>query len=86
MSNQKITYIGHILTKNSLKPDPKKTEAIMKLPPLKNKEEIQRLRTLLEKDVEWHWDDEQERSLTVLEKLTTDQRPLCSNTTRPTKT
>ena len=27
------------------------------------------LRTLLEKDVEWHWDDEQERSFTELKKL-----------------
>ena len=44
------------------------------------------LRTLLEKDVEWHWDDEQERSFTELKKLATEAPVLkYFNPTRSTK-
>ena len=37
-----ITYIGHILSKDGLKPDPKKTEAIINMPCLENRDELQR--------------------------------------------
>ena len=68
-------YIGHTVSKEGLKPDSKKTEAIKNMARPKNTEELQRflgmitylakfipnlsqtaapLRTLLEKDVEWH--------------------------------
>ena len=42
IKQHEITYIGHILTKDGLKPDSKKTEAITRLLPPKNKEEVQR--------------------------------------------
>ena len=37
-----ITYIGHILSKDGLKPDPKKTEAITNMPCPQNRDELQR--------------------------------------------
>ena len=87
-----ITYIGHILSKDGLKPDPKKTEAITNMPCPQNRDELQRflgmltyqgkfipnlshvaspLRTLLEKNVEWHWQPEQEKSFLSLKELIT---------------
>ena len=92
IKRQEVSYIGHILTKEGLKPDPKKTEAINNMEAPKNKEELQRylgmimylakfipnlsqsaepLRTLLEKDVEWHWNEQQEHSFKTLKQLTT---------------
>jgi len=38
----KISYIGHTLTKDGLRPDSKKAEAIMSMPSPKNKKELQR--------------------------------------------
>jgi len=84
IKQHEINYIGHILSKDGLKPDPKKTEAITQLPPPKNKEELQQfldmltylskfipnlshstapLRTLLGKDIEWHWEMNKKRVL-----------------------
>ena len=78
-----ITYIGHILSKDGIKPDPKKVDAITKMDEPTNKEGLQRfigmatylskfipnmsqtaapLRSLLEKDVEWHWEEQQAES------------------------
>jgi len=75
IKQQETNYIGHTVSKEGLKPDPKKIEAIKKWLDQKNTEELQRflgmitylakfipnllqtavpLRTLLEKDVEWH--------------------------------
>jgi len=39
----KISYIGHTLTKDGIRPDPKKTKAIMSMPSPINKEELQTL-------------------------------------------
>ena len=90
---EKIRYIGHILSKDGLKPDPKKIEAITKMNTPKSKEEVQRflgmvtylakfipnlsqtaspLRALLEKDVEWHWTQQQAMSFESLKKLITE--------------
>jgi len=70
-----ITYIGHI---DGVKPDPKKMEVIVNMP---SQEEISRyvskfipnlshiaspLQTLLEKNVEWHWQAEQANSFRSL--------------------
>ena len=39
---QEITYLGHVLTKDGLKPDPKKTQAINDMTPPTSKEALQR--------------------------------------------
>ena len=102
-----ITYIGHILSKDGLKPDPKKTDAILKMPCPENKDDLQRflgmltylgkfipnlstvaspLRTLLEKNVEWHWHTEQANSFLSLKKLITTAPVLkYFNPSKPTK-
>ena len=90
IKQHEISYVGHILTKDGLKPDPKKTEAITEMPSPQNKEELQRflgmltyltkfipnlsqvaspLRVLLEKNVKWHWDSDQEHSFKALKQL-----------------
>ena len=77
---KEISYVGHILSQDGIKPEPRKVQAIMKLEIPENKEELQRflgmitylskfilnysqtlapLRTLLEKDCEWHWEEQQ---------------------------
>jgi len=87
-----ITYIGHILSKDGVKPDPKKIEAIVNTPCPDSREELQRflgmltylskfipnlshiaspLWTLLEKNVEWHWQAEQAYSFRPLKELIT---------------
>ena len=84
-----ISYIGHILSKDGVRPDPKKDEAIAKMNTPKDKEELQRflgmatylskfipnmsqtaapLRSLLEKDIEWHWEDSQELTFQSLKQ------------------
>ena len=81
------TLIGHILTKEGLRPDPKETEATINMTSPKNKKELQRflgmltylskfilnlshisapLKTLLEKDVEWHWQDDPAKTFVAL--------------------
>lgn len=90
---QEISYIGHILSKDGIKPDPRKTEVITQMAPPQNKEEVQRflgmltylakfipnlsqiaapLRVLLEKDTQWHWQDEQVQSFKALKQLATE--------------
>ena len=39
---KEISYVGHIIGKDGLKPDPRKVEAIIKMDPPKDKEELQR--------------------------------------------
>ena len=39
---QEISYIGHVLSKDGIKPDARKTEAITQMAPPQNKEEVQR--------------------------------------------
>ena len=38
---QQIAYLGHVLTKDGLKPDPKKTQAISEMTPLMSREVLQ---------------------------------------------
>ena len=38
-----MTYLGHILTENGLKPDPEKVNAILKMPKPDNVESVRRL-------------------------------------------
>ena len=75
IKQHEISYVGYILSKDGVKPDPKKTEAIAAMPAPKNREKLQRfigmltylakfipnlsqvaspLKTLLEKEIEWH--------------------------------
>ena len=93
IKKQEVSYIGHILSKEGLKPDPKKTQAIKMMNKPNNKEELQRflgmitylakfipnlsqtaapLRILLEKETEWHWDDQQQKSFELLKQLTSE--------------
>ena len=44
---QEITYLGHVLTKDRLKPDPKTTQAIKDLTPPTNREALQRFLSML---------------------------------------
>ena len=93
IKQQEVSCIGHILTKEGLILNPKKTEAINNMEAPQNKKELQRylgmimylakfipnlsqsaepLRTLLEKDVKWHWNEQQEHSFKTLKQLTTE--------------
>ena len=47
IKQHKISYVGHILTKDGLKLDPKKTKAITEMPSPRNKEELQRFLGML---------------------------------------
>ena len=84
--------LGHILSEDSLKPDPKKTQAVIDMPRPETREDLQRflsvltylgkfipdlshiaspLQALLEKDIEWQWNAEQQRSFISLNELIT---------------
>ncbi len=87
-----VTYIGHQLTADGVKPDPKKVEAVHAMKTPLNKEELQRhlgmitylskfipnmsaisapLRQLLEKTVEWHWNEHHDAALAELKNAIT---------------
>ena len=97
MKLTEISYIGHILSKEGVKPDPKKVDAITQMDTPRQKEELQRflgmvtyismfipnmsqtaapLRSLLEKDVEWHWDDTKETSFQRLKQAVAEAATL----------
>lgn len=42
-NQSQIQYIGHVISKNGLKPDPTKIEAILKMPPPTDKKGVERL-------------------------------------------
>lgn len=88
-----VSYVGHVLSSDRLKPDPQKVKAIRGMPCPTNREELKRflgvvtyvskfipnmsqisapLRQLLEKDVEWSWDQAQEQAFTHLKTAITD--------------
>ena len=90
---KEISYVGHILSQDGIKPDPRKVQAIMKLEIPENKEELQRflgmttylskfipnyshtsapLRILLEKDCEWHWEEQQNVAFSALKRYITN--------------
>ena len=92
LKKQEITYLGHILTKDGLKPDPKKKQAINDMTPPTNREALQcflgmitylskfiphlsqtaaPLRALLEKGMEWQWNQEHLQSFSTLKCLAT---------------
>ena len=47
IKKHEITYLGHILSKNGMKPDPKKTQAITDMTAPTNKEDLQRFLGML---------------------------------------
>ena len=47
IKQHEISYVGHILTKDGLKPDTRKTEAITEMPTPRNREELQRFLGML---------------------------------------
>ena len=80
---RQVPYVGHVLSKDSLKPDPEKIRAVQETKPPQNTKELKiflgfiqylgkfmpnmatvsaPLRELLEKNIAWHWDLEQEAS------------------------
>ena len=82
-----VSYVGHILSLDGLKPDPEKVRAIKEMQKPENKKELMTflgfinylgkfipnlsqksapLRLLLEKDIEWFWEKEQEDSFRAL--------------------
>ena len=88
-----ITYIGHTLSSEGLKPDSDKLRAVEQMKAPTNKKELQTflgfvqylakflpnmsdvsapLRQLLHKEVEWHWENEQEKSFQTLKKMCTN--------------
>ena len=85
-----ISYMGHMITSEGLKPDPSKIEALKKMPPPTDVKGVQRLlgmatylakfvpqfsemtssiRTLLDKNNEFHWSTENEREFENLKAL-----------------
>ena len=88
-----LSYVGHVLSSDRLKPNPRKIEVIKKMPRPTNCEELKRflgmvtyvakfipnmaqitapLRQLLEKNVEWFWDHEQEKAFIALKAAIVD--------------
>ena len=88
-----ITYVGHTLSSEGLKPDSDKLRAVEQMKAPTNKKELQTflgfvqylakflpnmsdvsapLRQLLHKEVEWHWENEQEKSFQRLKKMCTN--------------
>ena len=73
--------IGHVLTPDGLKPDPSKVKAIVAMPTPSDKKALKRLpnlsdvteplRRLLDKDVQWHWNDTHEKSWKQVKQLIT---------------
>ena len=87
-----VPYIGHLLTSEGIKPDPKKVEAIQNMPQPTDVPSVKRflgmvnylskflpnistitepLRQLEAKDVEWHWDENQQKAFEEVKKLIT---------------
>ncbi|RXN08425.1 retrotransposon-like family member retr-1 [Labeo rohita] len=85
-----VSYVGHILTAEGLKPDNGKVRAIQNMPEPQDKAALMRflgllqylskfipnmsdlsapLRKLLEGDVAWHWETEQQKSFERLKSL-----------------
>ena len=74
-------YIGHVLTPDGLKPDPSKVKAIVAMPTPSDKKALKRLpnlsdvteplRRLLDKDVQWQWNDTHEKSWKQVKQLIT---------------
>ena len=85
-----VPYIGHLLTSEGIKPDPKKVEAVQKMPQPTDVPSVKRflgmvnylskflpnistitetLRQLEAKDVEWHWDENQQKTFDEVKTL-----------------
>jgi hypothetical protein len=85
-----ITFLGHLISADGIKPDPRKIGAILKMPT--SKTELQRflgminylckflpnlsketapLRQLLEKDVQWHFEQPHKTAINTLKKMIT---------------
>ena len=84
-----VCYLGHILSKDGISPDPKKIEAVKCFPQLSTVKTVRQflglagyyrrfikhfahlykpLTKLLEKDVEFHWDEKTEKAFTALKE------------------
>ena len=91
---QEVSYFGHILTPDGLKPDPAKIKAINEMPPPKDKQELQTflgmvtylskfspnlsdatkpLRDLLKSDVDFTWDEQQNKAMEEVKSLISSQ-------------
>ena len=87
---EEVPYVGHVLSKEGLRPDPEKIRAVQEMQPPQNTKELKSflgliqylakfmpkmasesapLRELLEKQVAWHWDQEQETSFQKLKQM-----------------
>lgn len=88
-----VSYIGHIISSEGVRPDPKKIEAITKMPPPEHAEDkkgverllwtinylakfipnmsrvTQPIRTLLRKDITFHWERPQEDAFKDIKKI-----------------
>lgn len=88
-----VTYVGHRLTSEGLKPDPEKIRAIEKMAKPTFTKDLQTfmgfiqylskfmpnmstvsapLRTLLEKNIVWHWNEQQKTSFQKLKTMATN--------------
>jgi len=92
LRKDEVAYVGHVITKDGLKPDPEKVRAVVEMKPPQNLKELRTflgfvqylgkflpnlatesapLRQLLEKDVEWHWDDVKQQCFDKLKEMVT---------------
>ena len=90
IKQEEVPYVGHVLSKEGLKPDPEKTRAVQAMKHPENTKELKTflgfiqyletfmpnmaivsapLRKLLEKNVVWHWDQDQEASFQKLKEM-----------------
>ncbi|VDH93047.1 Hypothetical predicted protein [Mytilus galloprovincialis] len=93
ISKPEVTYVGHRLTSEGVKPDPEKIRAVNKMSKPECVKDLQTfmgfiqylgkfmpnmstvsapLRTLLEKNTAWHWDEKQETSFQKLKEMATN--------------
>ncbi|KAL9974674.1 hypothetical protein ACROYT_G011737 [Oculina patagonica] len=89
-----VVYIGDKITKDGIKPDESKIEAILNLPSPQNKKDVERLlgmvtylskfipnmstlteplRVLLKQEVQWQWEEQQEKALNEIKKVLTSK-------------
>ena len=92
LRKNEVAYVGHMITKDGLKPDPEKVRAVVEMKPPQSLKALRTflgfiqylgkflpnlatestsLRQLLEKDVEWHWNETHQQSFDKLKEMVT---------------
>ena len=85
-----LSYIGHLLTRDGVKPGPQKVNAIKAINVLEDQKELQRfmgmvnylsnvtvpLKVLLKKDTAWHWEEIHQNAFEEIKQRVTEEKIL----------